>query len=497
MNGIKNAKFNGTGNPAGLALVDNTGAVVEFLSYEGTFTALDGPAAGVTSTDIGVAEEPPPAPGNSLHRNTAGVWSAPSAQDFGVCNGTGGPPPGSNTITFSGRLPSDPALPVGFEDQLFGTEHDGVTNATITTTITWTSDTPGIATIDGDGVFHGVSQGTAILRATATDGTTATISLPVVTNTFSATADWSGNLEFGIPTDANPEDDFIITHDQFTSSYSLARDIPNWVSAKLDASHYGTGSDRCDCFTFDPAVPSNLYYTTNAWTGVGSTWNRGHLLRSADVESSAGDNSIAYYFSNIAPQSAEMNQGPWAVEENFIGDMARTGGKDVYEIMGVSGSVGTLKNEGRVTIPAYFWKVAVIVPHGRKLADIHSPADLQVISVIMPNIAGVNADWTTYKTTVHAVEQLSGYNLLDKLPDDIEAAVEDAPPMAVLGGDRAGIEGGSVSFDASSSTDADDTQLTYTWDFGDGTTGSGAARLIVTETTGNTSSSSPSPTLAG
>ncbi len=474
VNGIKNAKFNGTGNPAGMALVDNTGAVVEFLSYEGTFTALDGPAAGITSTDIGVAEEPPPAAGNSLHRNTAGVWSAPSAQDFGVCNGTGGPPPGSNLITFSGRLPSDPALPVGFEDQLFGTEHDGVTNATITTTITWSSDTPGIATIDGDGVFHGVSQGTAILRATATDGTTATISLPVVTNTFSATADWSGNLEFGAPTDANPDDDFIITHDQFTSSYSLARDIPNWVSAKLDASHYGTGSDRCDCFTFDPAVPSNLYYTTNAWTGVGTTWNRGHLLRSADVESSAGDNSIAYYFSNIAPQSAEMNQGPWAVEENFIGDMAKTGGKDVYEIMGVSGSVGTLKNEGRVTIPAYFWKVAVIVPHGRKLADIHSAADLQVISVIMPNIAGVNADWTTYKTTVHAVEQLSGYNLLDKLPDDIEAAVEDAPPTAVLGGDRAGIEGGSVSFDASNSTDADDTQLSYTWDFGDGTTGTGA-----------------------
>ena len=476
VNGIKNAKFNGAGNPAGMALVDNTGAVVEFLSYEGTFTALDGPAAGITSTDMGVAEEPPPDAGNSLHRNSEGAWSAPATADFGLCNGTGGPPPGSNRITFSGRLASDPALPVGFEDQLFGTEHNGVTNDTIHTTITWKSETPGIATIDGNGVFRGVSDGTAVLRATATDGTTGTISLPVVTNAFSTTADWSGNLEFGTPTDANPDDDFIITHDQFTSSYSLARDIPNWVSAKLDASHYGTGSDRCDCFTFDPAVTSNLYYTTNAWTGVGSVWNRGHLLRSADVESSAGDNSIAYYFSNIAPQSAEMNQGPWAVEENFIGEMAKTGGKDVYEIMGVSGSAGTLKNEGRVTIPAYFWKVAVIVPHGRKLSDIHSSSDLQLISVIMPNVASVNADWTTYETTVHAVEQLSGYNLLDKLPDDIERAVEDAPPTAILGGNLTGIEGGSVSFDASSSTDADDDQrsLSYAWDFGDGTTGTGA-----------------------
>ena len=34
------------------------GNVVQFLSYEGTFIATNGPAAGMTSTDIGVAEEP-------------------------------------------------------------------------------------------------------------------------------------------------------------------------------------------------------------------------------------------------------------------------------------------------------------------------------------------------------------------------------------------------------------------------------------------------------
>src|SRR6266540_3681172 len=181
-----------------------------------------------------------------------------------------------------------------------------------------------------------------------------------------------------------------------------------------------SSSDRCDCFTYDPALPSAGTYTTNAYTGVGSTWNRGHLLRSADVESEAGDNAIAYYFSNIAPQSAQMNQGPWAVEESYLGNLAKTGGQDVYEIMGVSGSQGTLKNLGQITIPAYFWKVAVIVPHGRHLGDIHSLSDLDVVAVIMPNVASVNSDWTTYKTTVDAVEQLSGYDLLSLLPDNIE-----------------------------------------------------------------------------
>ena len=50
-NGIQN------GSPDGMALVDNSGAVVEFLSYEGTFTAVGGAANGRTSVDI-IASEP-------------------------------------------------------------------------------------------------------------------------------------------------------------------------------------------------------------------------------------------------------------------------------------------------------------------------------------------------------------------------------------------------------------------------------------------------------
>src|SRR5437868_11497935 len=49
-NGIQN------GSPDGMALIDATGGVVEYLSYEGVFAATNGPANGLTSTDIGVSE---------------------------------------------------------------------------------------------------------------------------------------------------------------------------------------------------------------------------------------------------------------------------------------------------------------------------------------------------------------------------------------------------------------------------------------------------------
>ncbi len=47
-----------------------------------------------------------------------------------------------------------------------------------------------------------------------------------------------------------------------------------------------------------------------------------------------------------------------------------------------------------------------------------------------------NVDWQTYKTTVDAVEALSGYDLLALLRDDIENAVESgkttAAPIAAI-----------------------------------------------------------------
>jgi len=45
------------GSPDGIALVDHTNTVTQLLSYEGTFTAINGPAVGMTSIDIGVMED--------------------------------------------------------------------------------------------------------------------------------------------------------------------------------------------------------------------------------------------------------------------------------------------------------------------------------------------------------------------------------------------------------------------------------------------------------
>jgi uncharacterized protein len=65
------------GAPDGLALVDNLGNVVEFISYEGVFTATSGPAAGLSSIDVGFSES-----GNDDGTSIARTGTGDDSTDF-------------------------------------------------------------------------------------------------------------------------------------------------------------------------------------------------------------------------------------------------------------------------------------------------------------------------------------------------------------------------------------------------------------------------------
>ncbi len=99
------------GAPDGLALVNASGALVQLLSYEGTFTATNGPASGHASTAIPQSETTSTAAGTSLQLSGNGShyadfsWQASRTSSFGACNtgqtptgGTGGGGTGGNVL---------------------------------------------------------------------------------------------------------------------------------------------------------------------------------------------------------------------------------------------------------------------------------------------------------------------------------------------------------------------------------------------------------------
>ena len=97
------------GSPDGLALVDATNNVVQFLSYEGSFTAVGGVADGMTSVDIGVAEASSTPSGQSLQLTGSGsmyedfTWVGPAADSFALPN------TGQTFVDCAGASSTDPS----------------------------------------------------------------------------------------------------------------------------------------------------------------------------------------------------------------------------------------------------------------------------------------------------------------------------------------------------------------------------------------------------
>jgi DNA/RNA endonuclease G (NUC1) len=297
------------------------------------------------------------------------------------------------------------------------------------------------------------------------------------------------NDVFGRPSAAGTNaNDFLIQRDQFVLSYNQSRGTPNWVAYELDARHM-SGADRCNCFTADPLLPNAAKIYLYDYTNGG--YDRGHMARSFDRTAGNVDNAITFYMTNMVPQFSELNSGPWGQFENMLGDSARLGGRAVHIVTGplYTSPLQFVNNAGKVAIPDFTWKVALIGPRNAgipfsQVSDWSEIPGLTVLAVKMPNVKTVVADPLTYLTTVEALEQETGYDLFSLLQTGFQNALEykDRAPTAAFSLSGTPNEGNSLTFDASASTDPDlgrtdlggrTEGLTYTWTFGDGTSATG------------------------
>lgn len=230
---------------------------------------------------------------------------------------------------------------------------------------------------------------------------------------------YRNHVEFGTPRDANPANDLILSRRTYVASHNCAEGGPNWVSWNLNKTHYGD-APRSSSFYTDTSLPSGCYRVTSSdYTNSG--YSRGHMVRSEERTWSSEDNKQTFLMTNVLPQYQDLNGGPWLKFEMFLQDLAQNQNKEIYVIAGATGNRGTLNGAGKVVIPTYHYKIAVVMPYGQGLANVTSNSSIQVIAVDIPNVTGIGTrPWTDYKTTVDRLERFSGYDFLDKLPDAIE-----------------------------------------------------------------------------
>ena len=248
----------------------------------------------------------------------------------------------------------------------------------------------------------------------------------------------SVHLTMGNPNNAvadiNQPLNYLMMKPTYAVSYNRDKGTPNWVSWHLDPSWYGTLA-RVDTFRPDPAVSPD-WYRVQAFDYSGTGFDRGHMTPNADRDNQnrIPINQETYLMSNMVPQAPDNNQGPWA---NLEGDLRTIadGGNELYIIsgpLGVGGvgsangnTVNAIAN-GHVTVPAYTWKVALVLQSGSGDDVSRVTCSTRTIAVLMPNTQGIrNIPWQNFLTTVDAIEQATGYDLYSNLPPAVQACVEE------------------------------------------------------------------------
>ena len=236
---------------------------------------------------------------------------------------------------------------------------------------------------------------------------------------------------FGNPSNASTNsvqtENYLIDQKYYVQAYSSSRGTPNWVSWHLGATSTGSTS-RLDNFANFTGLPTGYYQVlSNSYSGSG--FDRGHNCPSGDRTSSIEANSSTFLMTNMIPQAPNNNQKAWATLESYLRAEVQKG-NEVYVIMGSYGKGGTGTNGfaetinlGKVVVPNRVWKVAIILPNGNgDLSRVN--ANTRILAIDTPNENTIDADWKKYITTVDAIEKVTKYDLLSKLPLDLQKTLQ-------------------------------------------------------------------------
>ncbi len=227
----------------------------------------------------------------------------------------------------------------------------------------------------------------------------------------------SEHLSLGNPSNAGKDDlnNLLVEREQYVLSYGRDRNLLNWASWRVDDRQLGR-TERQDDFRPDGGLPKGVYQVTPGEYRR-SGYDRGHMVPSGDRTANARDNSLTFLMTNIFPQVADNNRGPWRELEEYGRNLVYQQGKALYVIGGVYGDKGSV---GRVTVPGRVWKVIVVLDS----PEAEVTRGTEVIAVDMPNSDRIEPDWTLYRTTVDRIEIATGYNLLSEVPVSVQAAIE-------------------------------------------------------------------------
>jgi endonuclease G len=413
----------------------NTGAILDSVGYGSATNAfVEGSVAAAPAANAGLARANNGCQDTDNNANDFSVLATAAPRNAASApNACGGGTGGTNLLAGGGASPSSvaPGATTLLTVNVVAATNPPSTGIAVTGNLTniggasnqqfYDDGTNGDQTA-GDNVFSylatiptSTTGGTYNVTATATDAQTrsANVSINITVNAPIAGED---PLLLGNPSNATPnvanENNYLMVKPQYSLSYNRSKGEANWVAWRLDSSWIGS-ADRQDNFRPDDTLPADWYHVTDT-DYSGSGYDRGHMTPSGDRTRSVADNSATFLMTNILPQLAANNQGPWNDFENYCRTLAQAG-NELYIVSGGAGNIGTIAN-GKVVVPKVTWKVVMVLPNGNNdLARVSRAT--RTIAIIIPNQPPLTAStpWRNFRVKVSEVENLTGYNFFSNV----------------------------------------------------------------------------------
>lgn len=211
------------------------------------------------------------------------------------------------------------------------------------------------------------------------------------------------NLE--IPEYGSDED--IVTHIGYTASYNHTTLCPDWVAWELTAEEANGECNGSYSFSRDPDVREPKAAREDYSK---SGYDKGHMAPRADMKWSEKALEESYYFTNICPQSHQMNSQGWRKIEELSRRLAKQYGR-LFIVCGPiykEHRLGTIGKK-RVQVPDRFFKALAIMSDGV----------YKTVAFIMENNPQKRSP-RHYAVSVDSVESVIGRNLFPQVDEAAE-----------------------------------------------------------------------------
>ncbi len=214
-----------------------------------------------------------------------------------------------------------------------------------------------------------------------------------------------------------PDDIKILNRGEYIVGWSDSLGHPAWVAYHVTKDARYEAGKRPN-FSRDVKVdraPSPGDYKN-------SGYDRGHMAPNYAIATRYGEAAqrSTFLMTNISPQTAELNRGPWRNMEHRIADYWTSRYGEIWVIVGsISPSPHTKSiAEGRIDVPQSFYMVVVA----------QEEYDVRALAVVLPQTIAYDAYPARYLVSIDDLEELTGLDFLPDLPEFISSPLESQLP---------------------------------------------------------------------